>query len=140
MPSVQGGLATLGDVVWRLNPASIQWGTSVKTAVKLTVGGRVVQVLGAEVSDLTIYGQYGQDVKNSAADGPGIGWRLADDFVRKIIALGRQQSNGVNQMGTMAEPLVFTYPPKNWHFDVYIKAIEDASGGANVVHRTGKFS
>jgi hypothetical protein len=40
----------------------------------------------------------------------------------------------------MHQPAVFTYPPKGWRFQVYVKDFSDADGGGSVVLTPGKFN
>lgn len=144
---VQYGVATLNGYVFRINPMDISWTFAVKTNVQNTVGGRVVQVMGATLSDLTISGQFGQDQKTSGNDGPGMSWRLAQEFVAKVRELIQFQSRDAKRQGEMGMPLRFTYSALspdglnyNWDFECYIKGYRDADGSGVIEHRTGKFS
>lgn len=135
------GVAKLGyqngkHLVFRINPNEIDWNFQINTAVTETVGGRVVQVLGATISDLTIKGKYGQK--------PGKGgksWELAESFVNGIKALADAQFDDAVAPGNMLkDPIVFSYPPKGWMFQVYIKGFTDASGQAAITHTPDTFS
>lgn len=123
------------SMVFPLNPASIQWGFQVNTAEFDTVGGRVIQVLGANLSDLTVQGQFGTDKGNTPS------WGLAESFLLSIQAMVESQSENATISGrTMKPALTFSFPPKGWLFDVYIKSLSDGQGGLAITHNVGKFS
>lgn len=135
--------ATLGfdnggpRVVWRVDPDSVDWNWKINTSVTSTIGGRVVQVIGATLSDVTIVGSFGQ----SHGDGPnGESWVLAEAFYSKIREMMAWQSRDASDPGKMQPPAVFTLPSKNWRFSVYIKDLTDPDGGGAVTLSTGKFS
>lgn len=135
------GVASLGfaggpSVTFRIDPNSVEWNFTVNTTVIDTVAGRVVQVLGATLSDMTVLGQYGQNVK---AGRNGESWRMAEAFVNKIRAIQEHQSRDASQHGKMHVPAIFNYAPKNWRFQVYVKALQDSKGGS-ITHEQGRFS
>lgn len=135
------GFASLGfangpSITFRIDPDSIEWNFKVNTTVIPTVAGRVVQVLGATLSDLTVAGKYGQNVK---AGTDGESWKQAEFFVNKIRQIQEFQSQDSTQRGLMHVPAVFNYSPKNWRFNVYVKSIADSRGGS-VAHQQGRFS
>jgi hypothetical protein len=135
------GYASLGfsdgpSVSFRIDPDSIEWNFKINTTVIPTVAGRVVQVLGATLSDMTVTGKYGQNVR---AGQDGESWKLAEAFVNKIRQIQEYQSRDSAQHGKMHTPAIFNYSPKNWRFQVYVKALADTQGGS-VTHRTGRFS
>jgi len=141
--------ATLGfaggpKATFRVDPQEISWGYQMHTSVIETVGGRVVQVTGATLSDITINGLYGEDRTRGrgapGVDHPGKGWRLAEEFVSTIRSLMAFQSGGTTVQGqATVAPAVFSYPPMGWQFRVYIKDLSDPDGGA-VTHKVGKIS
>lgn len=135
------GMASLGfsngpSITFRIDPDSVQWNFKINTTVIDTVGGRVVQVLGATLSDITVMGKYGQ---NRAAGTDGESWKLAEAFVNRIRQIQEHQSRDATDHGKMHTPATFNYSPKGWRFGVYIKSIVDPGGGA-VAHQTGRFS
>ena len=132
--------ATLGfpggpHVAFSVDPENIAWNWQVITNVVETVGGRVVQVLGAYLSDLTVTGSFGQ----VHAPG-GESWRLADQFLKDITKIMEHQSLDSRQQDKMQRGAVFTYPPLHWRFQVYVKDLSDPDGGNSVVLRPGKFN
>jgi hypothetical protein len=136
------GTATLGypggpAVAFRLDPESISWEWQVLlkgplTNVIETIGGRVIQVLGAQLSDLTVQGSLGM--------GTGQSWAHANAFLSAVTKIMEAQSADANQQAEMHPPAVFTYPPKNWRFQVYVKALTDPDGSSSVILRPGKFN
>jgi hypothetical protein len=150
-------LATIGradgkqTVTFRINPNSVDWNFQINHTVIDTLGGRVVQVLGATLSDMQIRGSYGEDrakpgVAKGTDDGPGRSWRLAEAFVKQIESLAEYQANNPVPMtsrpvdpGKVNPFLRFTFPMYGWDFLCYVKDIADPDGGS-ITHKTGKFS
>lgn len=136
------GLATLGfsggpSVTFRLNPNSVDWNWTINTSVTPTIGGRVIQVLGATLDDVVIQGDFGQ----SRGDGPdGESWLLAESFYKKIRDIMEWQSRDATIPAKMHQPAVFNFPLKNWRFAVYVKDLSDPDGGGSVTHSIGKFA
>jgi hypothetical protein len=66
----------LGDLRWRVDPTSVDWSFQLDTAVINTLGGQVIQLLGATLSDLTVSGDFGE------LRGPNhqASWQLAAAF------------------------------------------------------------
>lgn len=149
-------VAWLGDIPLRIAPTQVHWEYNVDTCVIPTVGGRVVQVLGATMSDMTVQGLYGQD----RGTNPRESWQLAEDFQQRVAALVDRQSRPptlaqrTGQDPTPMHPTVrFVYnddtpatraqglPTHDWDFQVYIKDLKDVDeSGMTVQHKTGKFS
>lgn len=135
------GFATLGfsngpSATFRIDPDAIDWNFKVNTVVTNTVAGRVVQVLGATLSDMTIQGHYGQ---NHAHADSGESWRQADAFLNVIRSIMEFQSQDATQSGKMHPPATFNYSPKGWRFGVYVKGLEDTRGGS-VSHQVARAS
>ena len=131
------GTATLGypggpSIAFRLDPELIDWRWQVLTNVIETIGGRVIQVIGAYLQDLTVQGSLGQ--------GTGKSWEHANAFVSAVTKIMEAQSADSNQQAEMHPPAVFTYPPKGWRFQVYVKSLTDPDGQNSVVQRVGKIN
>lgn len=142
-------LASLGftggpQVTFRINPSEIGWGFEIHTSVTETVGGRVIQITGATLSDLTVVGYLGEDRTRDAGapgeDHPGASWRLAEAFVAQCRQIMRQQSKDSSQTGLMQQPATFSYPARGWRWQVYLKSVGEVDGSGSLEHRTGKFS
>jgi hypothetical protein len=139
------GLATLGGLTFRVNPSQISMNYSVDTCVIPTVGGRVVQVYGTTLGDMTVQGLYGVDRVNKQES-----WELAEAFQTKIAQMINQQGarpSTAQLAGTdptpILPPLRFTYhdDKHNWDYNVYIKSLKDsANDSITVEHMTGKYS
>jgi len=134
------GVATLGfdggpRVVFRLNPSAVDWNFQINTSVTETVGGRVVQVLGATLSDLTVRGSFGEQrgrTHNSSH-------ALAEKFLADMKAIAAYQSSGATVHKPMHQAAIFSFPPKNWRFRVFIKGL--AGGDSDgITHTVGKAS
>lgn len=126
---------------FRIDPTDLAWDFQINTSVTPTVGGRVVQVTGATLSDIAIAGLFGEDrdAGPSPGDDPlehkGRSWRLAVRFSNRIREMMVYQSNDQLKHPTA----VFSYPPENWKFRVYLKDFRDPDGGAITI-RPDKFS
>lgn len=139
-------LANLGGLTFRINPSQVSWNYSVDAAVIPTVGGRVVQVYGVTLGDMTIQGLFGQERNGQRRDS----WQLAEQFQKNIALLVQKQSaipTAAQLSGADATPMhppmrfVYIDEKHNWDFTVYIKSLRDvASSTAVVEHKTGKFS
>jgi hypothetical protein len=145
--------ASLGGLVFRIDPSQVSWAYDVNVAVTPTVGGRVVQVHGVTMGDMTIRGLFGQDRANKKES-----WELAEQFVVDIGKLVDRQSaipTSAQLNGTDPTPmhptLRFLYndansptrrglPAHNWDFNVYVKGLQDLDGKGTLSHSTGKFS
>jgi hypothetical protein len=132
--------ATLGysggpSIAFRIDPDLIDWTWSVQTNVVETIGGRVIQILGARLEDLTLQGSLGQDRSKKSG---GESWQEAQDFLATITAIMEKQSADSNQQATMHQPAVFSYPPKGWRWNVYVKSLTDPDGGNSIVLTPGK--
>jgi hypothetical protein len=142
------GLCILGDITFRINPDLIDWQFQVHTNVVPTLGGRVVQVLGASLSDIVIHGYYGENraahvARHNADEGsPGRSWQLAESFSAEIHRLMRKQAPFPGGATGYRKPIPIRwfYPAKGWDFLVYVKALKDGRGDQVVNHQTGKFS
>jgi hypothetical protein len=104
----QRGIATLswGGRVFRFrtNPNEITWTYSLITHTDQTYGGRVVQILGTKIDDLT--------VKVDCGNG---GWEYLMRVVTYIRDLMVSQRNG--------QPATFEYTTRNWKLNVYAASI-----------------
>ena len=131
------GHATLGfaggpAVAFRIDPENIMWDFQVITNVVETVGGRVIQVIGSYLNNLTVQGSFGQDHRTPA----GVSWRQAEAFLALITQIMDFQSKDANQQNKMHPPAIFSYPPRGWRFQVYVDSLTDASGNPNSIYMT----
>jgi len=121
---------------FRLDPEDIQWDFKILTNVTETMGGRVVQVIGATLSDCIVKGSVGEQRGTSHLNS----WQLAEAFFAKIAEMMDFQTRGANGKSAMVAPAVFSYPPLDVRLAVYIKAVADSDGQGSVSHRQGKYS
>jgi hypothetical protein len=143
-------LASLGfsggpQIAFRINPNSIDWGFDIHSTVIPTVGGRVVEITGATLRDITVTGYLGENRRagpgpTSTSDHMGASWRLHEAFIAKCRAIMDHQSRDSRTPGKMHTPAVFNYPPHNWRWQVYLTEVSDIDGQASIEHRTGKYS
>ena len=136
------GTATLGfrggpAVAFRIDPDNITWNFEILTSVTETLGGRVIQVIGSYLNDLTVQGSFGQDRRTPR----GESWRQAEAFLVLVQQIMDAQAADANRQAQMHPPAVFSYPPKSWKFQVYVKGFSDADNpGTSVVLTPGRFS
>ena len=144
-------LASLGfdggpQLTFRINPQSIDWGFDIHSTVTPTVGGRVVQITGATLRDITVVGYLGENRKtggppdNWTYDHAGVSWRLHEAFIAKCRQIMEYQSRDSTTPGKMHPPATFNYPDRDWRWKVYLTDVSDIDGQASIEHRTGKFS
>ena len=135
------GVATLGypqgpAISFRIDPNNIEWDYQIITNVIETVGGRVVQIIGSYLNNMTVQGDFGQDHSTRY----GESWRQAEQFLGLITQIMEAQSADANQQELMAPPAVFSYPPKGWYFQVYVDSMTDPRTGNSVMLTPGTFN
>lgn len=108
--------ARLGNVLLPFNPNSVSWDFEMKVGVTNTIGGRVVQVFGSRLGDMSMSGSFDS-------------WERQEAFFHQVRTWVDQQN--ANRGRT---PLRFTYAPKNWDFNVLIRALSDTTGNQSVTY------
>lgn len=149
---MSSAFASLDGVNFRINPSSIDWGFQIDTNVEETIGGRVVQVIGATLSDITLSGEYGEK-KGYATDAhhrsrelrphagnPLLSWELAEAFLNRVSQMMDNQSAKANKQGALLQVLDFKFPEFGWHFGIYIKTIDDGQSDAAINHTVGNIA
>lgn len=148
------GVASLGftngpSLTFRIDPTSIDYNYQVQTSVTNTVGGRVIQVLGAVLSDVTVSGVIGENRKLGSVplgqEHPGVSWKLAEAFFAAVQKMMIHQSADATvsplagQLSVL-KPATFVYSPKGLRLQCYIKSITDPDGDgtAGVTHKLGR--
>jgi hypothetical protein len=126
------GVATLGGVPFRIDPDSVSWSFKMKVADRPTVGGKVVQVLGTSLGDMTVTGRFGN---GDRALGDVEGWQEQARFLAQVKAWVQE---ALDSSG--ARTLRFVYPPRRWDFRVLIKAYNAPDGGPAVRHDQADFN
>lgn len=149
------GICTLGDISFRIAPTQISYEYHLDSTVINTIGGRVIQVYGATLSDLYVQGLFGSRY-NPANNGnvQAIGtssMQQARDFAIAIAKMVDQQGQRpTNDQLTrkdktpMNQPFRFTYTGDGvheWDFQVYVKSLSDVNDPEFAIsHKTGKYS
>ncbi len=105
---------TLGGNPLRVNPNEMRWNFSMKMADQAAVGGKVVQILGVRMSDITLRGQFSPD----RARGDREAWEQAERFRQWVKNTSRAYAESPT-----TPPIRLVYPPRGWDFEVYIKSV-----------------
>lgn len=104
------GQAMLGNYRFRLDPSSVSWDFKVHVRDVKTIGGKVVQVLGTSLGDMTVTGSFGKG-----------GHREQVEMLRSMSKVGDEMMYGSRTPKGVA-PIRFVYPPRKWDFRVYLRA------------------
>jgi len=115
------GVATLGPHTFRLDPHLVSWDFSISSKEIQTIGGKVVQILGARLGDMTVAGSFGVG-----------GWQEQARFLEEMKALGADQVATQRISNSTATPTRFTYPPLGWDFLVYLTEFSQPGAGNSV--------
>ena len=108
-------LPTLDGEPLRINAEDIRWNFSMKTFDTKTMGGKVIQILGVTLSDITLRGHFGPGRRDL---GHKEGWEEQLRFRDKV---DKWADRAVNAPRGQAIPMRFTYPPRGWDFRVFIR-------------------
>jgi hypothetical protein len=117
--------ATLGGVSFTFDPHSIQWDYTVHISDKPFIGGKVVQVYGATIGDITIEGSFGRF--------DGLDAQLA--FLDRMKRMGSAKVDDAR-----TPPTRFFWPEQRWDFQVYLKRYENPKGGRAIEHSPENFA
>jgi hypothetical protein len=107
--------ATLAGVPFRVNPSSASWDYTVKTAEAVTIGGTVIQVLGVDLGDMTIQGDFGSEHRDLGGNLVG-GWPEQDRFLARMKKIAQAQASHPEVGGVR-----FMFPEKGWDYMVYLR-------------------
>lgn len=107
----------LGGIPIWCNPDQIRWNFKMKTSETLTVGGKVIQILGTTLGDITVQGAFGPGQRSK---GDTEAWQSQDRF-RDQIRTWVQAATA----NSATRPLRFTYAPNGWDFQVFIRNFSD---------------
>lgn len=110
--------ASLGGIVFDIDPDSVSWNFSMKISEKKTVGGTVVQVYGTQVGDMTVTGTFGP-LKGTDTEA----WQSQERFRERV-----QTWAAASVTSSGSKPLRFLYPPRKWDFQVFIKDYTSPDG------------
>lgn len=104
----------LNGVPLKVNPDDIRWNFKMKTSDSKTMGGKIIQVLGTRLDDLTIQGVFSPERDKGDTEA----WQSQVRFLNQVEVWADRAVNTEN-----TDPMRFTYPPRGWEFKVYIKSI-----------------
>lgn len=117
-----------GELVVYTGIDQISWGYTMNTANFPTYGGEVIQILSCYVDDLQMQGTL-HDYKEMQT--------VYDYFLKFIDNAGG--ANSVDEHGQRIRderPMKFTYPHRNWVFDIFVKEAPGYRRGRDVVAPT----
>lgn len=126
------GLASLGGIPFRIDPNSVTWDFQMKVVDKPMLGGKVIQVIGTRLGDMTLTGAFGfgDRAKKDTA-----GWEEQDRFRDQVKKWAKDMA-----ADRRATPIRFLYAPKKWDFLVHVKAFSNPEGENGVVHAPEVFN
>lgn len=110
--------ASLGGVPFVTSPEEISWNFKMKVVEKKTIGGKVIQIIGTTLGDMTVVGSFG---RGNRKRGDEAGWEAQDRFKRNVAKWTRASGQGSN-------PIPFVFPDRDWNFQVFIKNFQSAQG------------
>jgi hypothetical protein len=116
-----GSLATLNGVPFRINPESVEWTFSIKSSDVPTVGGKVIQVYGVDLGDMTVTGSFGKG-----------GWKSQQRFLERMKLIADKQATQMMDRGGRERPQRFVFPAKKWDFLVWLKRYSSPDGAKAV--------
>jgi len=105
---------TLAGQGMRVNPDEMRWNFKMKVADQAAVGGKVIQILGVTMSDITLRGQFSRDRSMGDRDATD----AAERFRIRIKNIAKKSMND-----STTPPVRLTYPPRGWDFEVYVKSL-----------------
>jgi hypothetical protein len=102
-------LVRLGSDFLRTNPNEIRWNFKLKTNDAKTLGGKVIQITGLKISDITVKGQYAPDRR----EGDKEAWQQELRFRDWVDRMTEATKQGTQTMR-------FAYAPRGWDFNVFL--------------------
>lgn len=96
---------TFAGLPFRVNPLSVRWDWTVKTAAEPTLGGKVIQVFGVDPGDIIVSGTFGIG-----------GWEEQQRFLERMKRLADAS------LDPNPKPIRFIWPGQGWDFQVFLKA------------------
>lgn len=117
------GEAVFAGRPFRLDPHKVSWSFSIKASDLPTVGGKVIQIYGTKMNDMTVEGSFGVG-----------GWREQEQFLKDIKEIADKQVREAGKYRNEANAQRFVYPPKEWDFAVYLKSYTNPAGGRSIIH------
>lgn len=106
-----------------VNPDQVTWAYGLNTASTPTYGGEVVQILSVYFDDMTIAGTVSS-------------YTELETIYSWFIAYMQYATQGRNQPSYDQRPVTFSYPERQWRFDIWPKALPGFRYGRDVVAPT----
>ena len=126
--SATGSGASIDGMNFVVDPQSVHWDYSVKINTKKTVGGKVIQLLGFNMGDLIVQGQY---------PGHHTTWNQKK-FLDRIIKIADEQVPIIGRPSP--KPVRFMWPNMNWDFWVFVKDLKQDGASVAIERSNGAFS
>ena len=110
-----------------IDPRGVHWNYSIKISTQKTIGGKVIQLLGTNIGDLIINGQYGDHAVFRQ-----------NKFFERILKIADEQVPIIGQPAP--KPVRFKWPEKNWDFWVYVKDLKQLGTDVAIERNVNHFS
>lgn len=126
--------ATLGNIPLLFDPDEVTWDFKMRAAMQSTIGGRVIQVFGTDLGDMTVLGQLGAGDRSR---GDREGWQAAERLMTDITNMAQATFDDIDNT-----PVSFRVPSMGWSFNVHVKSIspvEHKVDQASPVYRLSLF-
>lgn len=117
-------VASLNGVAFEIDPSDISWDYKIHLADKPYLGGKVIQVFGASIGDITITGSFsGKDPLGS-----------------QLAMLKRMKELGMIQITNLRNTLNFQWPEQKLDMQVYLLDYGSPDGADSLVHDPAVFA
>lgn len=110
--------ASLGGIPFHSGPDEVRWDYSMRIKETKTLGGKVIQILGVDLGDMTVHGRFGVN----RGKGDTEAWQDEARFRKHVREWTKRASNQHNPA-----PVRFTFAPRGWDFRVYIKSLSSTT-------------
>jgi hypothetical protein len=111
--------ASIAGIPFDVNPKGVSWDYSVKTSSTKTVGGKVIQIYGVRMGDITVTGTFGKN---------GVERQRA--FFKKISPIVDGQVPTFKNPAPASVP--FLWPERGWAVNVFVKSLQQPGAGVSI--------
>jgi hypothetical protein len=111
-------VATLNDVPFDVDPSSVSWDYRIHTSDAPYLGGKVIQVFGSSIGDITVSGSFRGPRPIEAQDA----------FLKRMKALGNAQLNDLRNT------IRFQWPEQRWDMQCYLMSYTNPDGADSIVY------
>ncbi len=111
--------ASLAGIPFDVDPTGVEWDYSVKSSATKTVGGKVIQIYGVRMGDITVTGTFGNN-----------GVERQRNFFDKISPFVDGQVPTFMNPAPAAIP--FLWPERGWALNVYVKSLQQPGAGVSI--------